>query len=137
MGLGQIMATLLVVLPTLVFSVTFMIEYWKIMQVDYKLKLIANMSADYLNGKEDLTSVQTESDYPSFITNVSSLCPGDKNITFSSTPGTQTNIVDITVKYTTPDGVYLGKQIISTNIKTYSYHDKNISATLICPTITN
>ncbi|MDF1876850.1 hypothetical protein JHD47_03355 [Sulfurimonas sp. SAG-AH-194-L11] len=139
-GLGQIMATLLVVLPTLAFSVTFMIEYWSIMQIDYKLKLIANMGSTFANSRTDLRnwsdgSGGNASDLNSFIASASSLCPGGKTLQFGPvSDGSMKGEIDITVQYTTPEGTYLGTKTLSTNIKTYSYHDQNMSVVLTCPT---
>jgi len=136
MGLGQIMATLLVVLPTLAFIVTFMLAYWNVMQIDYKLKLIANMSADYANNKEDLTEFSGD-EFTSFVASVSKICPGEKDILIG-TPTYQgsAGIISINVVYVTPltDNYLAGKRL-STNMQTYSYHDQNMSVTLTCPTI--
>jgi len=136
LGLGQIMATLLVVLPTLAFSVTFLLSYWNVMQIDYKLKLIANISADYANNSEDLTSFTGE-EFTAYVASASALCPDSKTIVFSAPSYTgEKGIVSITVEYTTPaDDVYLANKRISTKIQTYSYHDQNMSVTLTCPTL--
>lgn len=135
-GLGQIMATLLVVLPTLAFSVTFMLSYWNVMQVDYKLKLIANMAADYANNQKDLTQFSGEG-FTNFTDSISKLCPKEAEVVFDTpTYDGAKGIVSITVEYTTPESDnYLGGKLLSTNIQTYSYHDQNISVTLRCPTL--
>ena len=131
LGLGQIMATLLVVLPTMAFSVTFLIAYWNVMQVDYKLKLIANMAADFYNGQEDITTV----DDTSLTTSVSRLCPQGRIITMGTpTYNGAAGEISIVVEYTTPSAdAYLSNKKISTRIQTYSYHDQNMSITLTCP----
>ena len=135
-GFGQIMATLLVVLPTLAFSVTFMLAYWNMMQIDYKLKLIANISADYANSKKDLTDF-SDAAFSSYVTAASSLCPGEKTVSFGTpTYSGDKGIVSITVEYTTPSSdTYFGGQKISTNIQTYSFHDQNMSVAITCPTL--
>lgn len=134
-GLGQIMATLLVVLPTLAFSVTFLLSYWNVMQVDYKLKLIANMAADYANSQEDITVFNDAN--ASYRSLASQLCPGNQNITVGTLGDSgQTGVISITVEYTTAaTDIYLANKRISTNIQTYSYHDQNMSVTLTCPTL--
>lgn len=134
MGLGQIMATLLVVLPTLAFSVTFMLSYWNVMQVDYKLKLIANMAADYANNQKDLKNFPGD-ESTNFTNAIAKLCPNEQPVVFDalSYDGAK-GIVSITVEYTTPQSdSYLGGKRLATNIQTYSYHDQNISVTLRCP----
>ena len=139
-GLGQIAATLLVVLPTIAFSVTFLISYWNVMQVDYKLKLIANMAADFANSSEDPQSDFSSLDASGgdFITSVSKLCPQGSTITVDSSVGDAdtTGEISIVVLYTTPStDTYLADTNISTKIQTYSYHDQNMSVTLTCPNI--
>lgn len=136
MGLSQIMATLLVVLPTLAFSVTFLLSYWNVMQIDYKLKLIANMTADYSNNKKDLTVFEGES-FTNFVSTVSKLCPKESTVIFEApTYSGPKDIVSITVEYTTPqDDIYLANKLLSTNIQTYSYHEQNMSVVLRCPTL--
>ena len=131
LGLGQIMATLLVVLPTMAFSVTFLIAYWNVMQVDYKLKLIANMAADFYNGQEDTTTV----DDTSLVTSVSRLCPQGRTIIMGTSTYTgAAGEISIIVEYTTPaTDAYLSNKKISTRMQTYSYHDQNMSVTLTCP----
>ncbi len=134
MGFGQIMATLLVVIPTLVFSVTFLLSYWNVMQIDYKLKLIANMAADYANEQEDINNFSDGN--ASYISSVSKLCPGGNTIIVGPlADNNDTGIISITVDYTTPaTDNYLASEHIRTNIQTYSYHDQNMSVTLTCPT---
>jgi len=134
MGLPQIMATLLVVLPTIAFITTLIFEYWTIMQADYKLKLIANMTADYVNSKEDATV--WGSDYTDFLANVNNnnLCP---NGTTLGAKGSFANdeaqgVMNITIEYKYTKAVYITDKTLSTSMITYSYHDQNLSATLEC-----
>jgi len=140
LGLGQIMATLLVVLPTIAFSVTFLIAYWNVMQVDYRLKLIANLAADFSNSRMDLRDFSNGSgsdatDFAAFKVSASRLCPGGRTIGFSDlVNAASANEVFITVTYTTPaSDTYLGGTVINTQIQTYSYHDQNMSVVLTCP----
>jgi len=134
LGLGQIMATLLVVLPTMAFSITFLMSYWNVMQVDYKLKLIANMAADFANSLEDTTNIDANK-LASFSTSVSRLCPQGRVITMGlPTYGGPVGEISIRVEYTTPStDPYLSNKKISTRIQTYSYHDQNMSVVLTCP----
>ena len=136
LGLDQIMATLLVVLPTIAFSVTMLLSYWSVMQADYKLKIIANLAADFANSREELR-VFGDAETTAFATRASSMCPGARTIKFGDIKdGNAANEISITVKYTTPaDAMYFSSKTISTNIQTYSYHDQNMSIVLTCPTI--
>jgi len=135
MGMGQIMATLLVVLPTLAFSVTFLLAYWNIMQVDYKLKLIANKAADIAN-----STATPRSDFVNTDTVLTSglgrLCPGGRAVSFSAPTDADSGEISITVQYTTSSSdTYLSDKTVSTLIQTYSFHDQNMSITITCPTI--
>lgn len=137
-GLGQIMATLLVVLPTLAFSVTFLIEYWKVMQVDNRLKLIASMASDFADQRSELRAF-SDTDSTDFITAASKLCPKGRTIPITAlraATDAPKGIIDITVKYTTPaDATYFKSKVISTNMKTYAFDkDSNMSVVLTCPT---
>ena len=134
LGLDQIMATLLVVLPTIAFSVTMLLSYWSVMQADYKLKLIANLASDFANSQEN-TIVVTDTDVVSFISKASTLCPSGGPIAFTSNdPGTEPGVISITVNYTTPSSnTYFADKAISTRIETYSFHDQNMSIVLTCP----
>jgi len=81
-GLGQIMATLLVVLPTIAFIITFIIDYWSLMQADYKLKLIANMSSVYYISKVDITDISDIN--TALLSQASGLCPNSTTLSQTS-----------------------------------------------------
>lgn len=134
-GLGQIMATLLVVMPTLAFSVMFLFAYWNVMQIDYKLKLIANMAADFANSRTELR-IFGDAETIAFSTRASTLCPAGTALNFSPiTDGNAKDEISITVEYTTPaTDTYMASKKLSTNIQTYSYHEQNMSITLTCLT---
>jgi hypothetical protein len=132
LGLGQIMATLLVVLPAIAFSVTFLLDYWRIMQIDYKLKLIANMSAEYFNSLKNTKDFVNETNFKK---RIESLCPGGitpiiEDISYNGNAGE----IFLTVKHTTSaNSTYLKSKVLTTDIHTYSYHDQNLTATIKCP----
>ncbi|QOP42205.1 hypothetical protein [Sulfurimonas marina] len=132
LGLPQIMATLLVVLPTLAFIVVILLDYWSAMQADYKLKLIANLTSDFLISREDLRDFSDSADYDNYLTRVNSLCPNQTNITFP-TPVNAANSgeIDVTVQYTYT-GTYLKNKTITTQMNTYSYVDQNGSVVITC-----
>jgi len=140
LGLGQIMATLLVVLPTIAFSLTYLLSYWNVMQVDYKLKLIANMAADFANSRTDLRDFSNGGgmdavDFAAFKVSASKLCPQGRTILFNNlSDAASANEISITVQYTTPTtDTYLGGTVLNTQIQTYSFHDQNMSVVLTCP----
>jgi hypothetical protein len=135
LGLGQIMATLLVVLPTIVFSITFLLAYWKVMQVDYKLKLIANVAAEFANSSSNPQSDFANLSSTSLFSMANKLCPSGTAISVkdSISDGNMSDVISIVVEYITPvTDTYLGGTKVSTNIQTYSYNDQNMSVTLQC-----
>ncbi|WP_151899537.1 hypothetical protein [Sulfurimonas hydrogeniphila] len=129
-GMGQIMAMLLVVLPTLAFIITLMTDYWSVMQEDYKLKLIANQTSTVLDSEQDLRSNTLNATLDTEVG--SRLCPKGTTISFS-TPADATlpGQVIVTIKYT-HNGHYFKNKTLSTQMQTYSYHDQNISITGTC-----
>ena len=130
-GLAQIMATLLVVLPTLAFLVTFMFDYWAVMQNDNRLKLIANMTSTQLDSLEDLSIEGLNSyDWTILSSKLDELCPGSSKIVFKGRSDSQKGVVDVIVSYH-HTGRYFDKTI-STSMSTYSYHDQNATVNLTC-----
>ena len=124
-GMGQIMATLLVVLPTMAFIVTFLIDYWNIMQVDYKLKLLVNQASQKADNMQDLRSSQ-------FSMDDNQLCPNATSLHFGTpTDSNETGRIDITINYLY-NGTYLKNKQLSASMHTYSYHDQNMSITGTC-----
>jgi len=128
-GMGQIIAMLLVVLPTIAFVITLMIDYWSIMQEDYKLKLIANQASMVLDSEIDLRAADLNT---TLNTSVGNICPGGKTLSFS-TPQNAPVIgqVSVTIKYL-HNGTYFKNKTLNTQMQTYSYHDQNISITGTC-----
>ncbi len=131
-GLAQIMALLLVVLPTMVFIITLLLDYWTVMQADYKLKLIANLSSQYANGKEDVTDLSDIDAQLISRVNAQNLCPNGKSLSLksSNTNGLEGQIV-LSVEYV-HNGPYIQNKTIRTNMLTYSYHDQNLTAVFVC-----
>jgi len=122
-GMGQIMATLLVVLPTIAFITTLLVDYWAVMQVDYKLKLLANAVSVEADGMEDLTN---------FSVTDRGFCPPNTALVFSNQTDAQNKgQIDITIAYTY-NGTYFTNKKLSTSMHTYSYHDQNMSITGTC-----
>ncbi len=128
-GMGQIMAMLLVVLPTLAFVITLMIDYWSVMQEDYKLKLIANQTSMVLDGKEDLRAADLNTTLTNEINNI---CPRGTTLSFSTPQDASTlGQISVTIAYV-HNGPYFKNKTLNTQMQTYSYHDQNISITGTC-----
>jgi len=121
MGLDQIMATLLVVIPTLFFSVTVILDYWSVMQVDYKLKLVAHYLADSANNSEDLSD---------FNISDMGMCPDGTSIVYTNQIDSGEGHIDIIVQYDY-NGTYFDTPV-QTDIHTFSYYDKNMSIIGTC-----
>jgi len=135
LGLSQIMATLLVVLPTIAFIVTLILEYYTVMQADYKLKLIANLAADYVNSKEDTTDWSDLNTKLLTPVNTKQLCPNGTTLVSSAAKrlnDQSTGQINIQVEYDYTQSVYISDKTLSTGMITYSYHDQNLSITLEC-----
>jgi hypothetical protein len=128
-GMGQIMAMLLVVLPTLAFVITLMTDYWSVMQEDYKLKLIANQVSMVLDGEQDLRAANLNATLNGSINNI---CPRGTTLSFSAPQDAHTlGQVSVTIAYV-HNGAYFKNKTLSTQMQTYSYHDQNISITGTC-----
>ena len=128
-GMGQIMAMLLVVLPTLAFIITLMIDYWSVMQEDYKLKLIANQTSMILDSEEDLRAADLNATLNNEINN---LCPKGTTLSFSTPQNAPTKgQVSVNIEYV-HNGPYFKNKTLTTQMQTYSYHDQNISITGTC-----
>lgn len=130
-GLSQIMATLLVVIPTLAFLVTMMFDYWAVMQADNRLKLIANMASTELDGLEDLSDTGLGGeDWTVLFNQLDKLCPGSTKIAYKSRADAGEGIVEVIVSYK-----HLGpyfENTLSTSMSTYSYHEQNATINLTC-----
>jgi hypothetical protein len=128
-GMGQNMAMLLVVLPTLAFILTLMIDYWSVMQEDYKLKLLTNQVSMILDSEEDLRAQNLNE---TLATKVKNLCPNGTTLSFS-TPADMPTKGQISVSINSlHNGHYFKNRTLTSQMQTYSYHDQNISITGTC-----
>jgi len=130
-GMGQVMAMLLVVLPMIAFIITLMIDYWSVMQEDYKLKLIANQASRVLDSEQVLRA--NDLNTTALTDKVgSNLCPRNTTINFSDpADANQSGLINITIEYV-HNGTYFKNKTLKTQMQTYSYHDQNISITGTC-----
>jgi len=125
-GLAQIMAMLLVVLPTMAFIIALLTDYWAVMQADYKLKLIANSVSEVADNKQNLSG---------FTTSDNGLCPKGSTLSFSNpsfySDANKTGFIDVTIRYLY-NGTYFKNKMLTTTMHTYSYHDQNMSIVGTC-----
>ena len=135
-GMGQIIAMLLVVLPTMAFIVTLLVDYWSVMQADYKLKIIANKISVFADNRADLRDFSdgkggSAQDLLDLVNAVNKLCPKGTTLSFGPVTDAAQGEIDITVKYI-HNGAYFKNKTLSTSMSTYSYHDQNLSVTATC-----
>lgn len=137
MGLAQIMATLLVVLPTLAFIVTILFDYWAVMQADHKLKLVANLTAEFTLARSDLRTFTdglgvNALDYQSYLSRVSGLCPGGTSISsIAVSDAPNFGEIAITAQYDY-NGTYFKNKTLTAQMNVYSYQDLNGSIVVKC-----
>lgn len=130
-GLAQIMALLLVVLPTMAFIVTFIIDYWAVMRIDNNMKLITHMATAKMNNQTDLSTAPVDAGLESVL---SSYCPKSTTISLASSrvgDGNSSGIISVSASYTY-NGTYLKNKTITANMLTYSYYDQNATINLVC-----
>ncbi len=134
-GFAQIMAMILVVIPTSLFIITLLFDYWAAMQIDNRLKLMSHRAITAINNSENLSSTTTllASMTVDEQTLIGSMCPSSMpNVTFTregDMPFGQTRIETL-VKYDKFN--HLGTKELSSIITSYSYRDQNGSFKLEC-----
>lgn len=98
-GLAQIMAILVVVLPTIAFIITFLIDYWAVMRIDNNLKLLTNMATSQFNNASDLSIDPSDIQLKTMLT---SFCPKDASIDFvgSRAGDASTGVITVNASYT-------------------------------------
>jgi hypothetical protein len=129
------MAMIIVVIPTTLFIITLLFDYWAAMQIDNRLKLMSHRAIVAINNAPDLSSPDTlkgsmktgEFDLQQ------GLCPSAKPVLSLTRLGDgvagQTQ-VETAVVY---DGFnHLDPRILSSTIVSYSYNDQNGSFKLEC-----
>jgi hypothetical protein len=130
-GLAQIMAVLLVVLPTVAFIVTLLIDYWAVMRIDNNLKLMTNLATSKINNITDLSMSPSDA---ALETLLSSYCPKDTAISLAGSragDGSAAGIITVNASYTY-NGTYLKDKTMTSTMVTYSYHDQNATINLVC-----
>lgn len=130
-GLAQIMAVLLVVLPTIAFIVTLLIDYWAIMRIDNNLKLMTSLATTKMNNITDLSFSPSDANLQNLL---SSYCPKDTAVNLNASrigDGSAEGIIIVNASYTY-NGTYLKDKTMNATMVTYSYHDQNATINLVC-----
>lgn len=130
-GLAQIMALLLVVLPTMAFIVTLLIDYWAVMRIDNNLKLMTNLATSKFNNSTDLSTNPSDANLQTIL---SSYCPKDTAVNLSASragDASAKGVISVTASYTY-NGTYLKNKTMNATMVTYSYHDQNATINLVC-----
>jgi len=130
-GFAQIIAMLLVVIPTLAFIVILLTDYWGVMRVDNNLILISNIMSRALDNEQNITDVASSSMYKAALKNAASICPNHTSIQLvSQSPNPSPGTIDVTVSYGYKSR-YFNKNL-QAHMITYSYQDQNRSIKYIC-----
>lgn len=135
-GFAQIMAMIVVVIPMTLFIITLLFDYWTVMQLDNRLKLMSHRAITAMNNSSDLssaatlkTSMQTSGDWDM----IQSLCPSSMPALSlgnrSDMPKGQTKIEVVVTNYPLNR---LGNKTLHSAITSYSYNDQNGSFQLEC-----
>ena len=134
-GMGQIMAMLLVVLPATAFFITLLFDYWSIMQIDNRLKLITYQLSGMINNAEALTSVETarEEISDSDMELLRSLCPSSMpQVTLNRTGDMPEGQTEVRAQLRYERLNHMGTKLLQSSIRSYSYHDQNGSFLFEC-----
>jgi len=135
-GFAQIMATLLVVLPVIVFMMTILFDYWAIMRLDNQLKLIAYRCATAVNNAQDLSSdtalktiMQSDGEWA----RVQGLCPPSRpNLTLTRQGDLAKGQSLVSASLTYERLNHRGPQVLTSTLQSYSYRDQNGSFLFEC-----
>lgn len=122
-GLAQIMAMIIVVIPTFAFIITILFDYWTVMQLDNRLKLMSHRTITIIDNNETLGIFSLPEAEKTVI---ASLCPSSMpTLTFvriGDMPAGQTKI-ESTLAYDKFN--HLEAKRVSSIITSYSYRDQN------------
>ena len=129
--LAQIMAMIVVVIPTSIFIITLLFDYWTAMQLDNRLKLISHRGIMAINNAEVLDGAYT---LPAADTTMlASLCPASMGaIEFKRVGDMPSGQTQITAQITYDRFNHLGAKELKSTITSYSYRDQNGSYQLEC-----
>ncbi|MDD5717747.1 MAG: hypothetical protein PHW64_08065 [Sulfuricurvum sp.] len=135
-GFAQIFALMIVVIPTAIFLMTLLLDYWTVMQLDNRLKMMSHRAIMIINNESNLSSeanVKKSMDDLKAWGVLQSLCPSSKPTLKLSRVGemnaSQTKIEVVIAKYPLNR---LGDKNLSSTITSYSYKDQNGSFKLEC-----
>lgn len=136
-GFAQIMAMIIVVIPTTLFIITLLFDYWAAMQLDNRLKLMSNRGIMAVNNAVNLSSANVLKD--SMIasgdwTIIQSLCPSSNPVLVLTYIGTMpiANETEVTTALRYDKFNHLAARTLSSKITSYSYNDQNGSFKLEC-----
>ena len=135
LAIAEIMALLLLVLPTMAFIMMLLIEYWAVMRIDNNMKLMTNIVSSKLDGLEDLSSTSSidgTDGISELKTLLATYCPQGSVPSFTRTEGPANGQIDVIAQYTY-DGNYIKNKQLSSSMATYSYHDQNATIIIVCP----
>lgn len=124
------MALIIVVIPTFAFIVTILFDYWTVMQLDNRLKLMSHRAITIIDNNETLGSFSFSTAEKTLI---ASFCPASMpTLVFSRTGDMTTGQTRIESSVMYDKFNHLEAKNVSSIITSYSYRDQNGSFKLEC-----
>lgn len=134
-GFAQIMAMIVVVIPTSIYMITILFDYWAAMQLDNRLKLMSHRTITAMNNATDLStasalkiSMTSTGDWDM----IEGLCPKDMTLSVISRTDMPKGQTQVIMAVTYDKFNHLETKELTSNIVSYSYNDQNGSFKLEC-----
>lgn len=132
MAITEIMAMLVVVIPTTIFIITLLFDYWTLMRVDNQLKLIAHRSVTAINNAVDASTAGSALS-SSEKTIIEDLCPpAFPVLAVSRVKDMPSGQIEINATITYSGLNHMDDTTLSTVIASYSYQEQNGSFAIEC-----
>lgn len=134
-GFAQIMAMIVVVIPTSIYMITILFDYWTAMQLDNHLKLMSHRAISAMNNASDLSSMASLETSMKTTGNwdvINGLCPKDMTLSLISRTDMPKGQTQVVMAVTYDKFNHLDVQELSSKIISYSYNDQNGSFKMEC-----
>lgn len=129
-GFAQIMAMIVVVIPVTILIITLLFDYWAVMQLDNRLKLMCHRAIMAIDNNETLSTFALSAPDK---TAIASLCPtAMPNLTLVRVGDLSAGQTRIEAVITDYPFNRLGNKTLHASIVSYSYRDQNGSFKLEC-----
>lgn len=134
-GFAQIMAMIVVVIPTSIYMITILFDYWAAMQLDNRLKLMSHRAITAMNNAPDLSSMsalKTSMTSTGDWNMINDLCPKDMTLSVISRTDMPKGQTQVIMAVTYDKFNHLETKELTSSIVSYSYNDQNGSFKLEC-----